>query len=209
MPKLFVVDLDQWSIDKLLTPIRRKNDLILYILNAIRLVGTAGVSTSTDISGHLVISVAKMSRVTCVTQEKIVSVNLPFQVEEVDNVIQFYSKSIGFISSVELSHATRLFLHGDFDNNSCISEFADEIMDITELKPGFWGFIKELLLMEDGYVRYDYDSTRVNGRNHPLNHIDICYSSGATFKFGLDMKVEYSEFLDILDIQTECYYLAK
>lgn len=209
MTKLFVFDLNKWSSDKLFSPIRRKKDLILFILDSIRFASLGSNAVKNEEACKLIIYVSKMSRITCVTPNKIVSVNLPFKVEEVDDSLKFYSKAIGIISSVEISHAMKVFVHGDIENDNCISEFADQVMDITAVRPGFWGFIKELLMVEDGYVRYDYDTKRADGDLHPLNHLDIFYSSGATFKLGLKAQVKYSEFLDVLDTLSDCHYLTK
>ncbi len=63
--------------------------------------------------------------------------------------------------------------------------------------------------MEDGYVRFDRDEDRVNGHYHPLDHLDVFYSNKATFKLGLRAHLDESQFLDILDIGTECHYLNK
>ena len=72
----------------------------------------------------------------------------------------------------------------------------------------FLGFLRELLLMEDGYIRYDYDEEHKNGDLHPLNHYDLFYSSHATFKIGLNAILSEDEFVDLLDIKSDCKYLG-
>lgn len=72
-----------------------------------------------------------------------------------------------------------------------------------------WEIIKKLLVFESGYLRYDYDIQHEDGRLHPLNHLDINYSSDGTFKIGLIDSINSDEFIDILDINTESYYIAK
>ncbi len=78
----------------------------------------------------------------------------------------------------------------------------------------FWIFLRELLLMEDGYVRYDYDKAtylifkeKGEEHKHPLNHYDLFYSSNATFKIGLEERLSEDEFIDFLNIKTDSKYL--
>ncbi len=93
---------------------------------------------------------------------------------------------------------------------NCSLEFVTPICDYTEeCDENFWVFLRELLLMEDGYIRYDYDEEHENGDIHPLNHYDLFYSSNATFKIGLEDKERQTNFIDLMDINTSCKYLIK
>lgn len=49
----------------------------------------------------------------------------------------------------------------------------------------------------------------VNGYLHPLNHFDVCYSNTSTYKLGINHKVDVEEFVDILDVSTNCFFLTK
>jgi len=42
---------------------------------------------------------------------------------------------------------------------------------------------------------------------HPLNHLDICLDTAATYKIGLDKKIEFDDFKNILDTTNECWYI--
>ena len=66
-----------------------------------------------------------------------------------------------------------LFLLKSSFNTDCIFEFADPIATIVDYNLNFWSFLRELLLYEDGYIRYDYDEEHQDGLLHPLNHYDI------------------------------------
>jgi hypothetical protein len=68
--------------------------------------------------------------------------------------------------------------------------------------------------MEDGYIRYDmnevgYKEAKEKGfeHRHPLNHLDVFYTSKATFKLGLKKAIINDEFIDYLNIKTDCKYL--
>jgi len=47
-----------------------------------------------------------------------------------------------------------------------------------------------------------------NGKMHPLYHLDVNYSSGASYKIGLYNELQIEEFKEILDITTDCLYLS-
>ncbi|OSI12532.1 hypothetical protein BWD07_05380 [Neisseria canis] len=68
--------------------------------------------------------------------------------------------------------------------------------------------LNSLLIMEDGYIRYDHDEERENGKLHPLYHYDIFYESGNTFKIGLTQKINVENLIDFVDITTDCHYIT-
>ena len=70
-----------------------------------------------------------------------------------------------------------------------------------------WLLISHLLKYDLGYIRYDIDPEHENGRMHPLNHLDIYLDTAATYKIGLDKKIEFDDFKNILDITNECWYI--
>jgi hypothetical protein len=98
---------------------------------------------------------------------------------------------------------------------NCSLEFAQPICDYQEeCDEIFWEFLRELLLMEDGYIRYDldqceYDKAKERGEEyiHPLNHYDFFYSSNATFKIGLNERLTPEGFLDLLNVRTDCKFI--
>ncbi len=67
----------------------------------------------------------------------------------------------------------------------------------------------ELLILEDGYIRFEEDETREHPKIHPRFHFDIFYTNGATFKLGASNKTTLSSFIDLLNLKTECFYLQK
>ena len=58
-----------------------------------------------------------------------------------------------------------------------------------------------------GYIRYDYDEKHENEKIHSLHHLDINYSSKGTYKIGLKKALKDEDFIDMLDLRTECKYL--
>ena len=115
----------------------------------------------------------------------------------------------------------RLILVGVFTGiyvrklRNCSLDFIAPICEFEEnCNEFFWAFLRELLLMEDGYIRYDFDSEhfseykkRGEDHKHPENHYDLFYSTQATFKLGLENKIKDTELIDLLNINTNCKYI--
>ena len=96
---------------------------------------------------------------------------------------------------------------GEFDSD-CIFSFVDAIEEVESHIPFFWPFFRELMMFEEGYVRYDHDARNKNGLLHPLNHCDVFYSSNATFKIGLEKRISLEVFMDLLNLETNCQFLS-
>lgn len=77
-----------------------------------------------------------------------------------------------------------------------------------------WEFIKDILIYEDAYIRYDHDEENFNiykekgeEKKHPLHHLDIFYSTGSTFKLGLKDKINIEKFLYLLKVDEDSLFL--
>lgn len=60
---------------------------------------------------------------------------------------------------------------------------------------------------EPCYLRYDYDPLNSKGALHPVNHLDINISMNGSYKIGLKSRLTPTEFEDIVNKNTDCYYL--
>ena len=89
--------------------------------------------------------------------------------------------------------------------NNSPSEIIETLIDSIEL----FDILNRLITYEYGYIRYDYDFEHANGNFHPLNHLDINYLNTNQYKLGLDNKLNVEQFIDILDLNTDCYFLHK
>lgn len=87
-----------------------------------------------------------------------------------------------------------------------IEYMIDDILEVAEDYE--YQNINEVWHMEEGYIRYDYDPIYEKTRTHPLNHLDINYSSDITYKIGMNRKISIKEFINILDIKEDCAFLA-
>ena len=73
-------------------------------------------------------------------------------------------------------------------------------IDAYKLLEYFWAH-------EPCYLRYDYDPKSSNGALHPLCHLDVNMSLKGSYKIGLKSKLSPSKFEDIVNKNTDCYYL--
>jgi hypothetical protein len=163
-------------------------------------------------TGKLSVVVDKMSRVVFSTENKYYSIVLPFYVNSDGDQIQFYHKS-ELIDSKLLSNLMTVLKSDSFNSRNSL-DFSDSVIDLENENEMLWVILQDLLLYEDGYIRYDVDEesylkAKEKGceHSHPLNHCDLFYSSNAAFKVGLDKFMEVDEFIDVLNIRTDCKYL--
>ena len=161
--------------------------------------------------GKIILIVDKMSRVFYFNKNKYYSISFPFFVEKLGNDIKFGFKNIVEVDSRIINKILQIIKCDEF-KEKCSLDFVVPICEFEEnCDENFWIFLKEILLMEDGYIRYDYDEDGYNNAKsigaedrHPLNHYDIFYSSQNTFKIGLNNKINEDSFIDFIDINKKC-----
>lgn len=157
----------------------------------------------------------KMTRIFFVSEDKIYSIIFPFNliIDDEDKVFLNF-KNLTEIDSFAISSLVTLLQNPLINSESCL-DFIDPVLDLeTESKTNYWPVLKNLLLQEDGYLRYDMDEKgfkeakeKKQEHRHPLYHIDVFYTNGATFKLGLDKSILDNDLIDILDTSTNCKFL--
>ncbi|TQR13856.1 hypothetical protein [Psychrobacillus lasiicapitis] len=198
--------------------IRTKNDIIMLLLEAIPLLSFGEIVERPD-NNYIVLRVDKMKRLFFVIDDKIYSFNFPFNVDvlpEVKNPVIYDSMTDLEITGVNHAVITTTFQEiFNGEENQGILDLDSDVMRILESfeqqpnKDQIWQILKKLLVFESGYLRYDYDVKLENGRLHPLHHLDINYTTGNTFKVGINNTINCVDFIDILDTGTNCYYISK
>lgn len=166
--------------------------------------------------GKILLIVDKMSRVFYFTENKYYSITFPFfvDIDKEESIFTFEYKNIINVESRLVNKILHIIKCDEF-KEKCSLDFVTPICEFEEnCDENFWVFLRELLLMEDGYIRYDYDKDeyekfKLKGEedNHPLNHYDIFYTSSNTFKIGLKNKVSEEQFIDLFDNQKKCNYI--
>lgn len=161
----------------------------------------------------LVIFVDKMSRLFWGEEDKIHSIQYPFLLKEKEGFLisLFQGRIIDSQTMAILSTIIR-------DKNSIVKSienmldvFMDTMNEFEILDNNYAQFCWELLLyllsFESGYLRYDHDEdeNRVDPILHPVDHIDLFYSSNSTFKIGLQDRIDVDDLKSILSINEKCY----
>lgn len=211
MPKRFDIALDRYQVATLVGAVRTKRDVIALWMNAIKSFLADSPAPDHLREAKLSIVVKAMSRLFCELEggRKIFSVGFPFTVQSVDGELQFRSRegilidnrvSSGILSLIE-DKVTGVLSSRDF------YQFIDPLLEAIEIDPAMWTLLRELMLAEDAYLRYDWDEKRADGHKHPIHHIDLCYSAEGTFKLGLKDSIDQSALIEILDIEVDCHYL--
>lgn len=206
--KSFEIKVDKFQAGWIFAPIRERGDIIGLLMKIIKIILINSPPPENMIAGSIVLRIEKMSRLFFISEEKIFSVNMPFLVEQKDGALRFYTNE-GYDIDNKLTSEVLELLSSSMMNCSSILEFADPICEIEGRSPEIWKLFRNLMIWEDGYLRYDLDEKRANGHIHPINHLDIFYSSGATFKIGLAGGINHETLEDILNAETECHYLNR
>lgn len=168
-----------------------------------------------DAVGKMILYIDKMSRIFFFTDKKYYSIVFPFHLVNEGDKYKLIFKSDIEVTSQLISKVISI-IHCDEFKEQCGLDFITPICDFDdECDENFWVFLRELLLMEDGYIRYDFDKENYDKavkkgeeHKHPLNHYDIFYSSNAAFKIGLTNTITKDAFLNLLDANSECEYLT-
>lgn len=209
--KIIEVTIGDFLGEKVLKPIRSKRDMILLLLDTMKLIVNPEGGFLEDL-GKVTIYVDKMSRIFYETKEKYFSFIFPFLIENLDQNYKIYDNHTECeLNDTMISLLISIFQQENLWGNSfekamdvildCSKEFEYSDIDII------WNLIIKLWYMEDGYIRYDYDPANEDGDIHPLYHFDINYSSAVTYKIGLNKPIKGNDFQDILNIKTNCAYL--
>lgn len=207
--------LDECLFRNISMPIRDRVDIVKLLLQTIKYISVVEQVTERDICGKnsLILYVDKMSRVFFCLKDKIFSIQFPFSIQESsDGNIEIVHQS-----SIVLDAAITSALVAIFHNESIWSEPMDDFCtliweEIDSCGGGeyslHWELIKFLMSFEPGYLRYDYDEEHQNGKMHPLNHLDLFYSSNNTFKIGLANRIDNEWFINFLDTNKECCFIS-
>lgn len=216
--KEFTVRMTKRFVEIASEPIRIKQHVIMLMLEAILLLKNADVLEKPS-NNYIILKVDKMKRLFFVIENKISSFNFPFSVEvqeESNNLIIYDSITNLELNALNLTVLKLAFKETFFGKEiQGILDLDSELMQVIdsfETKPNkdeVWQVLKNLQMFESGYLRYDYDEVHENGKLHPLNHIDINYTPHGTFKIGIKDTLDCNAFMDILDLNTDSYFISK
>lgn len=195
-------------------PLRKREDTILLLLYTIRMFDISNF-LSDEHREEVKISIDKMNRIFYILEGKIFSMQFPFCIDDSDgqdSVVIYHNITGTIITPRVLSFLIETF--EDMNRKDMDFEtFFEIIMESAGNDDDFtikerWFLISYLLKYDLGYIRYDIDPEHEHGKIHPLNHLDICLDTAATYKVGLYKKIGFDDFKNILDITNDCWYIC-
>lgn len=212
--KNYIFDIDESYMNRFFKPVKNKIHIIELLMNSINYMLLNPTVKDECSKGKIILTVDKMSRLFFIKTDKYFSISFPIYIKDEEGG----NYSFNFRNEMNIDHkitsdVITLIKDNSF-TSSCSVDFADKISAYQEesLNEYFWEFLRELIFMEDGYLRYDYDHDNYIKHDqsdlHPLNHYDFFYTSNATFKVGLREKLTEDDFVDLLNIKTNCKFIS-
>lgn len=208
-PLYYPINFEYKVNNKFLEPIRHKYDLLILLTHIVEyILSRNNNSTYDENKQFIILEKCKFSRVFIKAEHKIFSINFPFDIVTENEKIHFsffnFTIEYGLLSRLRTSFM-KLKESNDIDYlDAILGDVDNEILKEEELPLLF-----HLLTMEDGYIRYDFDEERANGKLHPLYHYDIFYHQQNTFKIGSHIENSFEIFRCFLDNSQERLYLEK
>lgn len=210
--KTFQLSLNELQERELFDPIYSKLDYARFFLLSSRYML---MNISSNSKSFLSLKIDKSKRLYCYSENKFFSVAYPCSID-IDNnhIVQLRTINGIDLNYYSISSALSILKDEIFINNPSLTNFylsynptADLLLENTVNVELGISLLEEVFQYEPSYIRYDYDEKNKNGNLHPLNHFDICYSSEGTFKIGIDDKIDFDFFKNILDINTDCIFV--
>lgn len=212
---LYRYKMSKYLRDRIFVPCRTKSELILRITEAIAEI-TFTVESVTEFD--IVIAIGKFQRIFFISERKIFSVFFPFSIRRSEDprIPHLLDMNGIAIDSFILSRAATAIADGLVDDKDIYS-FADSVIScftvsdvegVNVVSDDIWKVVKRLMMLEEGYLRYDNDPDNFDAVTHPLDHLDIFYSPSCTFKVGLTSKIGHNHLMDILDPRTRCRIMS-
>lgn len=216
--KKYEFNLTKSEINKFLAPIRNKKKFLEILMDTLKYMSVYPELKleieDEEIEGKIILVIDKMKRLFYFSEEKFFSIVFPFSIKEEEDKLKFSYIGMDEIDNRVTSQVIRILKCDEFNSN-CSFDFMGPIYEVDEKSDElFWSFFKELLLIETGYIRYDIDPVnykkylaRGEEDKHPEHHYDIFYSSSSTFKVGLKEKITKENFIELLNINSECEFM--
>lgn len=162
----------------------------------------------------LIVIDKKIQRAYLVKEVQIVSFLFPFNVYcKIDKATGAKFCGVHYrdinVDAVVLSECRSIYNDVDTNKNKTYQEISASLNTSDPNVRNAIRLYEALMLMEPGYIRYDYDRNGEKGQIHPLNHLDINYVKTCHYKLGLHERLSIKHVEDILNTDTRCWYLAK
>lgn len=192
-----------------------RDELLLILMETLRYIKYADQLDINDRhTPKLVVYIDDMQRLFFFNDNKYYSLAIPFSII-VNNDELIYKFNGIEVDSLILSNIIQLLKEGICKYDKAF-DFFGSVYELEETNPVIWYIFKHLLIYDMGYIRYEHDRDghleairRGTPHRHPLHHIDINISNEATFKEGLNEKLQNDDFIRLLDNKQDRSYITQ
>lgn len=196
------IKIPQYKINIFSKPIRNKNDCVSILLETVENFIYHNEAIK-EIQNNTML--LENGRLFVFLENKYFSIKFPFKIK-IEEEIKFYINNIELNSKI-LSAIRYAFLNISNSIRDILYQIEKEYEQIT--KDEIEEIIIAMLLLDDGYLRYDHDAKNENGKLHPLDHLDIFYTNNSV-KLGLRGRLSQKNFVKIISKKyDECCYLIE
>ena len=199
------IKIPQYKINIFSKPIRNKNDCVSILLETVEnfIYNNQAIK---QIQNNTML--LENGRLFVFLENKYFSIKFPFKIK-IEEKIKFYINNIELNSKI-LSAIRYAFLNISNSIRDMLAQIKEEYEQINEDEiDKIEEIIIAMLLLDDGYLRYDHDAKNENGKLHPLDHLDIFYTNNSV-KLGLKDRLSQKNFVKIISKKyDECCYLIE
>lgn len=196
------IKIPPYKINIFSKPIRNKNDCVSILLETVENFIYHNEAIK-EIQNNTML--LENGRLFVFLENKYFSIKFPFKIK-IEEEIKFYINNIE-LNSIILSAIRYAFLNISNSIRDILSQIEKEYEQIN--KDEIEEIIIAMLLLDDGYLRYDHDAKNENGKLHPLDHLDIFYTNNSV-KLGLKDGLSQKNFVKIISKKyDECCYLIE
>lgn len=196
------IKIPQYKINIFSKPIRNKNDCVSILLETVENFIYHNEAIK-EIQNNTML--LENGRLFVFLENKYFSIKFPFKIK-IEEEIKFYINNIE-LNSIILSAIRYAFLNISNSIRDILYQIEKECEQIN--KDEIEEIIIAMLLLDDGYLRYDHDAKNENGKLHPLDHLDIFYTNNSV-KLGLKDRLSQKNFVKIISKKyDECCYLIE
>lgn len=196
------IKIPPYKINIFSKPIRNKNDCVSILLETVENFIYHNEAIK-EIQNNTML--LENGRLFVFLENKYFSIKFPFKIK-IEEEIKFYINNIELNSKI-LSAIRYAFLNISNSIRDILYQIEKEYEQIN--KDEIEEIIIAMLLLDDGYLRYDHDAKNENGKLHPLDHLDIFYTNNSV-KLGLRGRLSQKNFVKIISKKyDECCYLIE
>lgn len=203
--KIISRNIPSYREDHFFSPVREKREYVRLLVESARYLLLNFDTSHLTCNSSIKLYIDKMSRIFFYKEDKYFSISFPFTVEIEGNSVISISSYLGKrVDNEVLSKMIAVLDDADFKISPSLIHyfFSAESVEENTIE-----LLEELFQSEPSYIRYDHDPENENGKLHPLNHLDINYSSYGSYKLGLNDRIVEKYFEGVLDTNSDCSYI--